>query len=285
MSSGIATPAIIDAHHHVWDLNRRPQPWTAGLTVLERSFAFADLAPSLDAHGVAATVAVHTVASFAETLELLALAATEPRLVGVVGWFDLTDPALPERIAQARAADGGQFLVGVRHQLQVEPDPRWLGRPDVRAGLAALAEAGLAYDVVVSPSQLPLVADTAAALPQVRFVLDHAGKPPLADGDLTAWAADIAVLARNPNVAVKLSGLVTEADWSAWTLDSLRPVADHVLAGFGAERTMFGSDWPVCLLAASYDEVLTSARQLVSGLTAAEQAAVWGQTARTWYRL
>jgi L-fuconolactonase len=275
----------VDAHHHVWDLSRRPQPWTDGLPALRRSFGLDELRPELEEAGVNGTVVVQTVASLEETRELLHLAAGSAPVRGVVGWFDLPSPALPETLAAVRAGGGGAFLVGARHQLQEEPDPGWLRRADVRAGLDVLAAAGLVFDVVVSPHQLALVADTVAALDGVRFVLDHAGKPPLASGDLAQWRRDLERLSRSPNVAVKLSGLVTEADWSAWTTVQLRPVAEAALEAFGPDRTMFGSDWPVCLLAASYAEVVAVADDLLAGLDEAERAQVWSGTAERWYGL
>jgi L-fuconolactonase len=276
----------IDAHHHVWDLAVRPQPWTDGLPALRRSFGLAELAPQLAAAHVDGTVVVHTVASLAETHELLALAAAWPQILGVVGWLDLEAADLAETIGTARTLLGGDRLVGVRHQLQEEPDPHWLDRPAVRRGLQTLAQHGLAYDLVVSPEQLPVATRAVADLPEVRFVLDHAGKPPIASGDLDAWRGDLARLAGYENVAVKLSGLVTEADWTGWTLAQLRPVAETVLDLFGAERTMFGSDWPVSLLAgADYARVVDDFAALVAGLGEAEQAQVWAGTARTAYGL
>jgi L-fuconolactonase len=275
----------VDAHHHVWDLARRPQPWTDDLPVLRRSFSFDEVEPDLADAGFDATVVVHTVASFEETLELLALAADRPRIAGVVGWFDLCSPDLAGDLGRARRAPGGEFLVGARHQLQVEPDPRWLSRPEVRDGLRTLAAHGLTYDLVVSAHQLPLVVDTVRALPEVRFVLDHAGKPPIAGGALADWRRDLAQLSRSANVAVKLSGLVTEADWAHWTVEQLRPVATAVLEDFGPRRAMFGSDWPVCLLAASYPEVVTATGELLAGLDEAGRRDVWGATARHWYGL
>lgn len=275
----------IDAHHHLWDLARRPQPWTAGLAPLERSFAYDELLPQLDAAGIDGTVVVHTVASVEETHELLALAAEQPRLLGVVGWVDLTADSFGAEVAEARALTGGEHLVGVRHQLQVEPDPDWLARPVVRRSLEHLGEAGLAYDVVVSPAQLPLVTAAVAATPGTTFVLDHAGKPGLG-GDLADWGRDVAALAAHPHVSVKLSGLVTEADWQAWTVADLAPAVETVLAAFGADRVMWGSDWPVSLLAdTSYARWVEVSEELLAGLSASEAAAVWGGTAARVYGL
>jgi L-fuconolactonase len=275
----------VDAHHHVWDLDRRPQPWTAPFPVLQRSFGLPELEPELDRAGVDGTVVVQTVDSLDETLDLLALAASSDRVLGVVGWFDLPAADLADRLDEARSAAGGPRLVGARHQLQVEPDPAWLRRNDVRRGLRTLADRGLVLDVVVSPDQLPLVTETVTALHDVRFVLDHAGKPPLASGELGAWTRDVRRLAHLPNVAVKVSGLVTEADWGTWTPDALRPAVEVVLDAFGVERTMTGSDWPVCLLAATYSEVTAVHDDLTAGLSPDEREAVHGGTAVRWYAL
>jgi L-fuconolactonase len=274
----------IDAHHHVWDLAVRDQPWTADLPGLHRSFDLAELRPSLLAHGVDATVVVQTITVADETPELLALATREPLVAGVVGWVDLTAPDVADRLAVLLAQSG--HLVGIRHQVQGEPDPRWLCRDDVRRGLAAVAAAGLVYDLLVVPPQLPAAIETVAALPELTFVLDHAGKPTIASGGgLASWRSDIRVLAALPNVAVKLSGLITEADHATWTVDQLRPYVHTLLDAFGADRVMFGSDWPVCLLAGSYDDVIAAAEVLTGGLDAAEQAAVFGRTAAHWYRI
>ncbi len=276
---------VLDAHVHLWDLTERPQPWTGQFTELRRSFLLPELQSVLHAHGVAAAVVVQAGDSTGETLDLLALAATSPALAGVVGWVDLDGPDVPGAVAALRAAPGGDRLVSVRHQLQIEPDPGFLARPGVRRGLAAAADSGLAYDVVVSPGQLPLVIETAAALPDARFVLDHAGKPPIASGDLRTWRADMTVLAALPNVAVKLSGLVTEADRTGWTQEDLAPVIEHVLACFGTDRAMAGSDWPVCLLAAGYGAVQSTLAPALDRLDDTGQAAVLGGTAARWYRI
>lgn len=275
---------VLDAHVHLWDLAVRPQPWTAEFPVLQRSFLLSDLERVLDDHGTDAAVVVQAGDTTDETLDLLALAGTATRLAGVVGWVDLDGPHVGRALAALRAAPGGSKLVAVRHQLQVEPDPRYLARPGVRSGLTAVAEAGLAYDVVVSPWQLPLVTETVAALPGARFVLDHAGKPPIASGDLSTWRTNLARLAELPNIAVKLSGLVTEADWAAWTQADLTAVLGHALTCFGADRAMAGSDWPVCLLAADYGTVRATLDPVLSRLDASGRAAVLGGTAAHWYR-
>jgi L-fuconolactonase len=279
---------IIDAHHHVWDLAVRDQPWIKADWPIRRSYTLADLAGSATAAGVEATVLVQTVPDPAETPEFLALAASSetPTVAGVVGWVDLTAPDVADALAALTEAEGGDRLVGLRHGVQAEADPRWLCRPDVRRGLRAVGAAGLAYDLLTLPHQLPAAVETARDLPEVRFVLDHLSKPLIARGETTPWADDLRALADRPNVAAKLSGLVTEADWTQWSVEGLRPYADVALEAFGPDRLMFGSDWPVCLLAAgSYGEVVDAARELTAGLSGAERAEVFAGTARRWYRL
>jgi L-fuconolactonase len=253
---------VVDAHHHVWDLSVRDQDWIAEGSPIRRDFTVKDLAPEARAAGVDRTVLVQTVTVPEETPEFLALADEHELIAGVVGWTDLTRPDVADELARLRELPGGRYLKGIRHQVQGEPDPQWLLRPDVRRGLTAVAEAGLVYDLVVLPHQLPACTEAAAALPQLTFVLDHLGKPPIASGALEPWASDVRALAALPNTVCKLSGMVTEADTGSWTVDDLRPYADVVLDAFGPDRLMFGSDWPVCTLAATYGEVLDAAHEL-----------------------
>ncbi|MFD3614779.1 amidohydrolase family protein [Streptomyces sp. NPDC058676] len=254
----------VDAHHHVWDLSVRDQNWIDEHSPLGRDFTLADLAPEAEAAGVDRTVLVQTVTVAEETPEFLALAAGHELIAGVVGWTDLTRPGVADELARLRELPGGQYLKGIRHQVQGEPDPEWLLRADVRRSLTAVAEAGLVYDLVVLPHQLPACAKAAASLPELTFVLDHLGKPPIASGALEPWASDVRALAALPNTVCKLSGLVTEAAPGSWTVDDLRPYADTVRDAFGPDRLMFGSDWPVCTTEATYAEVLALARHLVA---------------------
>ncbi|MET9034432.1 amidohydrolase family protein [Streptomyces mirabilis] len=277
----------VDAHHHVWDLSVRDQDWITGpeLRPLRRDFGVADLAPQARAAGVDRTVLVQTVTVPEETPEFLALAEQGELIAGVVGWTDLTRPDVADELARLRGLPGGRHLKGIRHQVQGEPDPEWLLRPDVRDGLAAVAEAGLVYDLVVLPHQLPACVRAAAGHPGLTFVLDHLGKPPIATGALRPWATAVRALAALPNTVCKLSGMVTEADHAKWTVDGLRPYADTVLDAFGPGRLMFGSDWPVCTLAAPYGQVVDVAEELTAGLGAEERAEVFGGTATRVYRL
>lgn len=279
---------VVDAHHHLWVRARTPQGWIdpATMGVIDADFEPADLPAA--AHGVGATVVVQSVSLWSETVELLATAASpEGRaagIAGVVGWADLLAPDLPERLAALRAGPGGSHLVGIRSMVQSEPDPGYLDRPDIRSGIAAVGAAGLPFDLIVRDHQLAAAARLAADLPEVRFVLDHLGKPRLADAAddsraLSAWRHDLAALAALPNVTAKVSGLITEASWDGWTPADLRPAVDHALDVFGPDRLMFGSDWPVCLLAASYGRWLDVARGLLADLTGAERDAVLAGTA------
>jgi L-fuconolactonase len=277
---------IVDAHHHFWDPSRADYPWmTDELAAVRRPFGPADLAPLLEATGVDRTILVQTRASVDETREFLVTAAATPFVAGVVGWVDLIDPAVSEAIAQLRQEPGGDRLVAIRHQVHDEPDANWLRRPDVQRGIAAVSEAGLVYDLLVRPRELPAALDTVRALPDVRFVIDHIAKPPIAGKELLPWADLIRPFGGAPNVWCKVSGMITEADWANWQPDDLRPYVRHVLDVFGAERLLFGSDWPVCLVAGSYQQVFDAARAALGDLAPAETTAVFGGNATEVYRL
>ncbi|GGV45454.1 amidohydrolase [Kitasatospora herbaricolor] len=278
-------PGVIDAHHHLWDLAVRDQDWITGeaLAPIRRDFSLADLRPLARRAGVTATVLVQTVCVAPETPEMLALAADDDLVAGVVGWSDLTDPGIADSIGRLRELPGGHKLVGLRHQVQSEPDPEWLLRPDVLRGLAAVADAGLAYDLLVLPHQLPAATEAATRLPALTLVLDHLAKPPVATGRTEPWATAIRALAARANTFCKLSGLVTEADWQRRRPADLSVYMDTALSAFGPERLMFGSDWPVCTLAATYGEVMDTARALTGGLSSAEQHAVFAGTAAAAY--
>lgn len=268
----------VDAHHHLWDPKRRPQPWMDGpwADPIRRAWTERELAPHLHRHGIEATVVVQTCSSAEETGELLAAKEQSAHIGAVVGWADLTRPGGPA------LPDG---LAGLRHQAEGEPDPDWLSRPDVRRALARVADAGLVYELLVTPRELPAAVAAVRELPQLRFVLDHAAKPPIAAGDWQPWAGLLEALGALPNVSCKLSGLVTEADWRSWTPEGVLPYARHVLDVFGPDRLLYGSDWPVCQLAAGYDEVLDLARRATAGLTPGERAAVFGANAARLYGL
>ena len=278
----------VDAHHHLWDPGRRAYPWMdESVAAIRQPFGPDDLDAAAGPQGFGQTIAVQAVSSVEETGELLDVAATSGRVAGVVGWVDLAGPEVADTLAALRARPGGRALVGVRHQVHDEPDPGWLLRDDVGRGLAAVAAAGLVYDLLVRERELPAARAVARRLPELTLVVDHLAKPRIRDGALEPWAGELAALARQPNVACKVSGLVTEADWDAWTPGQLVPYVRHAAEVFGPDRLLFGSDWPVCLLAAGYAEVVEATVEALdgAGLGPAERDGVLGANAHRLYRL
>ncbi|HEU5421892.1 MAG TPA: amidohydrolase family protein [Streptosporangiaceae bacterium] len=284
---------VLDAHHHLWDLAARPQPWLdtdPALAPLRRTFTVAELEPQAAAAGVASTVIVQTVADPGETPEMLALAAAGGLVTAVVGWVDLTAPDVADQLARLAGGPGGAYLAGIRHPVLAEPDPRWLARPDVLAGLGAVAAAGLAYDVVARPGQLPAAVQAAAARPELAFVIDHLGNPGVQSGVDAGWAASFRQLAALPHTVCKLSGILgvpppDGAPGRGDALAHLRPYYQLALDCFGPGRLMFGSDWPVSAIDAPYASIVAIARELISDLSQAEQAAILSGTARRAYAL
>jgi L-fuconolactonase len=286
MSVPPPTAVTVDAHHHLWDPDQGDYPWMTGrFAPLRRKYAAEQLIPELTAYGVHATVVVQVRADEAETRDLLALTTRHRFLAGVVGWVDLASAQVAKQIEALRSAPGGQRLVAVRHDVSAEPDPQWLLRADVQRGLADIADAGLAFDLEVTPRELACAAQVAGAHPDLRFVLDHLGKPPIAAGGSDLWRRGFAQLASLGNVWCKLSGLVTEANWDRWTDADLAPYIGAAVEQFGIPRLLFGSDWPVCELAASYGQVLAAVRHGLTPLDPAQTAQVFGLNAVEVYRL
>ena len=276
----------IDAHRHLWDIDARPQPWMTGrYTPMARSFLSDDYAAVALPCGVRSSVVVQSVSETAETDELLAVSAIDPFIGGVIGWVDLTKPDVSDQLQRFRANLGGEHLVGIRHQVHDEPDVDWLARPAVRRGLAAVGEAGLSYDLLIRTEHLEVASDTARTVHGTHFVIDHAAKPPIEHGDLEPWRTGIRALAALPNVSCKLSGLVTEASWETWTPADLGPWVDTVLDAFGPERTMVGSDWPLCTLACAFDVSLEVYGVQLAGLSRSDQDALHAGTAQRVYGL
>jgi L-fuconolactonase len=283
---------VIDAHHHLWDLSAHRQPWLESqpeLAPLLRDFTLADLEPLARGAAVSGTVVVQTVCEPGETPELLAVAAGSDLIAGVVGWADLTSPDAADLVSALGELPGAAKLAGIRHPVLAEAADDWLQRPDVLRGLAAVAAAGLPYDIVARPGQLPAAVAAATALPQLTFVLDHLGNPDISGHVNPAWASDVRRLAALPNTICKLSGILgapaPPPGGGPAGVAHLRPYYQLVLDGFGPDRLMYGSDWPVSTLGSSYVGVLTAARQLTAQLTAAEQDAIFAATARRVYRL
>ncbi len=281
------TTRRIDSHHHFLNPATRDYPWLTDPT-LQRAFGPSDLEPLLAANAIDATIVVQTVPDVEETREFLEIAGTTPFVAGVVGWLDLTDPHMHGTMTALRDSEHGRHLVGIRHQVHDEADADWLLQETVQANLNVLAYAGLAYDLLVRPRDLPAAITTARDFPQLRFVIDHLAKPPIASGEIAEWSSLMHEFAGLEHVACKLSGLVTEADPETWREDDLKPYVATALEIFGPERLMFGSDWPVCLLAASYDRVVDSLRAILDdlgALTPEADAAIFGLTATRFYRL
>ncbi|MGW5656815.1 amidohydrolase family protein [Streptomyces humi] len=282
---------LVDAHHHVWDLDRRPQPWLdePGHEPIRRSHGIDDLRRAADrplaGRRLTSTVVVQCVTSVAETAELLDLAAQDPLLGAVVGWADLTSPAVGDVLDELRSKPGGGYLRALRHLVQGESEPQWLQQPSVERGLRAVQHRGLGYDVLIRSHQFDQAIRLAQRFPDLPLVLDHAGKPPVGQPSLPDWARDVRALARYPQVRCKVSGLITEADHYTWTFDDIRPVWDTLLAAFGPERLMFGSDWPVCVLAGGWSRWAATVEHLLDDCSPHERHAVLCETATAFYRL
>ena len=277
---------LLDSHLHMWERDKHPQPWLDAqpMAAIDRDFPPGAAVTELWAHGVEGCVVVQCVNELSETVDLLATAQTSTALRGVVGWLDLTGD-VPAQVRALRGSPGGGLLVGARHVTFVEADERWLARDDVQRGLGALGDAGLTFDLLISHRQLSLATDVVRCVPGTSFVLDHLGKVPMRSTELATWARDLGALARCPNVSMKVSGVVTEDDWHAWSTPRLRPVLEHALATFGPERLMFGSDWPVVELAGGYGPWLDAYLDLTGDLSAHERDAIDGGNATRTYGL
>ena len=277
---------VVDAHHHFWDPALADYPFlTDELEAIRRRFGPQDLEPDLRAAGIDATVLVQTLSSREESRRFLATAAEVGWVTGVVAWVDLTSPAVGDELSALCEAPGGERLVGIRHQVHDEPDAEWLLRPDVDRGLRAVAAAGLAYDLLLRPRELPAGLEVARRHPELRLVIDHLAKPEIRAGRLSPWQERMAPFAELEHVSCKLSGMVTEADWDGWRVDQLAPYVERALGWFGPRRLIFGSDWPVCLVAARYREVKEALEELLAGLEPDARERVFGRNAAALYGL
>jgi L-fuconolactonase len=275
--------SIIDAHQHFWQVGRFDYPWMdSSVKVLYQDYLPDQLRPILEQNGVSKTVLVQASNSVEESRWLLRLAEQNPFIAGVVGWVDLkgseVDLQLDELCSDPK-------FKGVRHLVESEPVDDWLVQPEVLRGLQRLSTYDLTYDLLVHTRHLKHVLKVADACPELRLVVDHMAKPPIASGALTDWFTALKPVAANTNIFCKLSGLVTEANWSTWQTNDLRPFVESALELFGPERLMFGSDHPVCLLAASYDRVLDSFQDILRDLTENDHASIFANNATNFYRL
>ncbi len=274
---------IIDGHQHFWQVGRFDYPWmNSGVEILYRDYLPATLEPILNNNDIAKTVLVQASNSLAETQWLLELAERHSFIGAVVGWVDLTDPEVGPELDLLTAHPA---FKGVRHLVESEPDDDWLVQASVLRGLNSLASRRLTYDLLVHTHHLPHVSTVAESCPELSLVLDHMAKPPIASGEIKDWARELKQVAAHRNIFCKLSGLVTEANLKSWKVDDLRPYVEQALECFGPARMIFGSDYPVCLLAASYSRVLDSLQTLLAGLRDEDRSAIFARNATSFYRL
>lgn len=274
---------MIDSHQHFWQVGRFDYPWmTSDLGVLYRDYLPDELASILARNSVEKTVLVQASNSLAESRWLLSLADQNSFVAGVVGWVDLMSPDVD---AQLRELAAHPKFKGVRHLVESEPQDDWLVQPAVLSGLKRLSTYGLSYDLLVHTRHLKHIPRVAESCPELALVIDHLAKPPIAKNEIDEWSEAFKPLASYPNIHCKLSGLVTEANWTSWQTDDLRPFVEFALESFGPERLMFGSDYPVCLLASSYDRVLASFQEILKSLDDAEREKIFSTNAARFYRL
>jgi L-fuconolactonase len=273
----------IDSHHHFWKYSREEYPWIGeGLDVLRRDFLPADLKKEIDAAGVDGVVSVQARQSLEETRWLLELADRNNFIRGVVGWAPLISDGVEKDLEKFA---GQKKLKGVRHVLQDEKDDRYAVRDDFQRGIGALKKFGLVYDILIYEKQLPAAIELVDKFPNQVFVLDHVAKPKIRQKILSPWKERMKDLAKRENVYCKLSGMATEADHGGWETADLRPYVDVAMDAFSPNRMMFGSDWPVCLLAATYQKWISTVRDFIAKLSPAEKDRVMGGTAVEAYKL
>jgi L-fuconolactonase len=273
----------IDAHHHLWRYKKEEYPWMSDrMDSLRRDFSADDLQLLSANHGVVGTVAVQARQTLAETEWLLGIAWHSPLIRGVVGWAPLTEPDVERHLA---ALSANPKLKGLRHVLHDERDPNYMLRPDFNAGIELLERFDLRYDLLIFAEHLPQTIAFVDRHPHQIFIVDHIAKPRIALGEIETWSRDIASLSRRPNVYCKLSGMVTEAEWSTWTDAELQPYFETVLAAFGPSRLMFGSDWPVLTLASSYERWIATVARMLLPLSDREAEEIMRGTAERAYNL
>lgn len=273
----------IDAHQHFWQFDPVRDSWiTDDMKVIQRDFLAKDLHPVLEANGFDGCVLVQADQSEAQNDFMLQQAANAPFIKGIVGWVDLQSPDVQQRLEYYR-----QFplIKGFRHVLQGEADRQLMLRPAFMKGIAALQAHLYTYDILIFPDQLPYIPQLVEAFPHLRFVIDHIAKPLIKKGEVADWKKDMEAVARYPNVYCKVSGMVTEADWQRWTEADFTPYLDVVTGAFGMQRLLYGSDWPVCLVAGSYERMLGIVQAYYARFSAEEQAAFFGGNATRFYQL
>ena len=278
----------IDSHHHLWDLAISPRPWLAGdmLAGISRTFSMKDFYAERASAQIDQSILVQTISEYDEMKEFFAVAAEHESVVGVVAWIDMSSTDCFQQLEKYLDLPGADRLVGIRDGAQGRADAQWLAGDQIAVNARKLAEKDLAFDLLVDPSNLAASTQLVSRCPDTTFVLDHIGKPNIAKGDqseLATWSHSINELAKNKNVSCKISGMVTEADWKVWEEKDFKRYFDVVLNAFGADRIMYGSDWPVCKLAATYEQVAELAEFLIQDLSPSEKEKFWALNAKKAY--
>jgi L-fuconolactonase len=278
---------IVDAHHHFLDPTQFYYPWMSEkLAKINRCFTPDDFRLVLAERNVNKTILIQAIATAAETCEFCKIAAQTDFIAGVVGWIDLTDSHIAKKLQELKEIPGGNKLVGIRHQVnEIEPDHNWLLRADVRCGLQAISDAGLVYDFLLHPAWLPVALKTAQDFPKLNFVIDHMANPAIRDGEIKQWSAGMQALSALQNVYCKMSGMIENANWSNWKPDDLVPYVQEVMKLFGEDRLMFGSNWPVCLVAGSYNQMFDALVYALGDISAQTRAKIFGGNAIKIYQL
>jgi len=278
----------IDSHHHLWDLSIRPQEWMVGdgMEPVKRNFGADDLRSAIAGTRIEKTILVHATTTLDETFELLALAEIDPTIIGVVGWLQIDSPNAIADCEKYLQATGASYLKGIRDVAQDLPDSNYLAKPQSIATVQQLGKMGLTYDILTKTPELKAAIELVKACPDVQFVLDHISKPYIAKEEIEPWKSLITQLASFDNVSCKISGMVTEAKWNIWKTEDFAPYVDHIIDTFTPQRLMFGSDWPVALLAASsYSEVVQLAEKLTEKFTETENELFWAKNALSAYKI
>jgi L-fuconolactonase len=278
----------IDSHHHLWDLSIRPQEWMVGdgMEPVARNFDTNDLRAAIAGTKIEKTVLVHATTTYDETYELLEIAQVDETVIAVVGWLQIDSPDAISHCEKYLEAPGGIYLKGIRDVAQDLPDSNYLAKPQSIATVQQLGKMGLTYDILTKTPELRAAIDLVKACPDVQFVLDHISKPYIAKGEIEPWKSLITELAAFENVSCKISGMVTEAKWNNWESEDFAPYVDHIIESFSPQRLMFGSDWPVALLAApSYSEVVHLAEGLTATLSETESELFWRTNALSAYKI
>ncbi len=273
----------IDSHQHFWNYDAQKHSWMSDdMVTIKTDFTPEMLKKELDANNMDGCVAVQADQTEAETEFLVDLAAKNPFIKGVVGWVDLRNENISDRLAHF---SNDKVIKGFRHVVQAEPDPDFMLGADFQRGIKALSNFGFTYDILIFPNQLPAAIKLASNFPNQAFVLDHIAKPYIKRGDIAGWEADLRALGALPNVYCKISGMVTEADWAGWKYDDFEPYLNVVLEAFTSNRIMYGSDWPVCLVSTEYRKMKAIVDRFISALSANEQAQIMGGNAIKFYGL